>query len=189
MKNLRGKRFGRLLAVRPLEKRDHHGCVIWLCRCDCGSQAEAPGTRLISGEIVSCGCRREETRGELHDRLTFVDGTCVETIGPRKARSDSKTGFRGVSIQKRRYRAIIGFQRKVYYLGSFSTFEEAKKARLEAETLIHRGFVRAWDAWQRRVAEEPGIEQEENFVFEVTQAGRELLVHSPILDSLEEGCG
>lgn len=37
IKNIKGQRFGRLVALEPTGFRDpHNGCVMWLCRCDCG---------------------------------------------------------------------------------------------------------------------------------------------------------
>ena len=34
--DLRGKRFGKVLAIKPTSKRKANGEVIWECRCDCG---------------------------------------------------------------------------------------------------------------------------------------------------------
>ncbi len=53
---LRGKRFGLLLVIRKLEKRDKHGQTLWEARCDCGliSQRTSPEMRTS----MSCGCRQ-----------------------------------------------------------------------------------------------------------------------------------
>lgn len=65
--NLIGRKFGRLTAVRGLEKRQG-GDVIWLCRCDCGNLTEVRTSHLRNGGIKSCGCLREEWMSELGSR-------------------------------------------------------------------------------------------------------------------------
>jgi hypothetical protein len=59
--DLTGRRFGRLVALGPVEIRRYTGVthVVWACRCDCGSEASVPAGRLRSGQ-QSCGCRRRE---------------------------------------------------------------------------------------------------------------------------------
>ena len=53
--NLAGRRFGRLVAVKDAG-RDHRKQVLWLCRCDCGSTKTAIASRLLGGNVRSCGC-------------------------------------------------------------------------------------------------------------------------------------
>ena len=38
MKNIRGVRFGRLVAIEPVGSNRHHK-VLWRCLCDCGKEA------------------------------------------------------------------------------------------------------------------------------------------------------
>ena len=63
MKDLTGRRFGLLTAVRPTEKRNRSS-VVWECICDCGKTALADNRALTSGNAVSCGCLREKQRQE-----------------------------------------------------------------------------------------------------------------------------
>jgi hypothetical protein len=56
--DISGQRFGRLVAIRPAEKRDHR--YFWLCRCDCGNEHIASGSKLRSGNTVSCGCGKRD---------------------------------------------------------------------------------------------------------------------------------
>ena len=51
--DLVGMTFGRLTVVRFL--RSGHD-RIWLCRCQCGNEREAPTGILKSGDLASCGC-------------------------------------------------------------------------------------------------------------------------------------
>ena len=57
-KELSGKKFGRLVALRPTEERKH-GAVIWECRCECGNIAFVSRDALHSGGTRSCGCLRK----------------------------------------------------------------------------------------------------------------------------------
>lgn len=61
IKDLTNKKFGMLTAIRPLEDRDY-GCVVWECKCDCGTYTQVRGTLLTQGLIQSCGCQK--SRGE-----------------------------------------------------------------------------------------------------------------------------
>jgi hypothetical protein len=52
--NIAGRRYGRLVAVRP--SHSGPGGVRWLCKCDCGSEAEIRVAALNNGNTRSCGC-------------------------------------------------------------------------------------------------------------------------------------
>lgn len=56
MKDIEGCRFGQLIAVRPTDKRDKTGGVIWECVCDCGKDCLKEGRNLRNGHTRSCGC-------------------------------------------------------------------------------------------------------------------------------------
>ena len=60
MKDLTGKRFGRLVAQFPTPKRDTNHCVIWQCKCDCGNTKEISSKYLLNGRSQSCGCIHHE---------------------------------------------------------------------------------------------------------------------------------
>ena len=57
VKDITGRRFGRLVALRP-QGKNVAGNVRWLCQCDCGRQCEALGVVLRKGTKTSCGCAR-----------------------------------------------------------------------------------------------------------------------------------
>lgn len=52
--DLRGLRFSRLVAIRPLSQKSH--LKKWLCRCDCGVASIVAAVDLKSGNTKSCGC-------------------------------------------------------------------------------------------------------------------------------------
>ena len=59
MIDMEGKRYGRLVALRPTNK-DTHGNVRWWCRCDCGVEKEFNGSNVRRGLTLSCGCFHKE---------------------------------------------------------------------------------------------------------------------------------
>ncbi|MCC8022368.1 MAG: transcriptional regulator [Clostridiales bacterium] len=140
--DLRGRKFGLLTPVAPTEKRDRRGSVIWKCACDCGGEAEVSANGLLYGGRVSCGCRQEAALRNVHITLHFVDGTCIEFLEKRRQRNDNQSGQAGVYRMKNgMYRAQIGFQGKRYSLGTFYTYEEACKARKQAEQEYFEPFL------------------------------------------------
>lgn len=73
LKNIRNKRFGRLVALR-FHSRDN-GTTKWLCRCDCGKK-KAVIAHMLGKSINSCGCLAVES----HHRNT------VNVVGKRFGR-------------------------------------------------------------------------------------------------------
>ena len=60
--DLRGRRFGKLTALEPVEER-RGGGVVWRCRCDCGIELLVRSSHLASGEKKSCKeCRESERK-------------------------------------------------------------------------------------------------------------------------------
>ena len=82
IKDLTGKRFGRLVAQERLpEKKD--GSYLWRCQCDCGSIAFISAAALTKGQTKSCGCLALEAKraqacdlkGQRFGRLTIIEPT------------------------------------------------------------------------------------------------------------------
>lgn len=144
--DITGERFGRLVAVKKTADGNK-----WECQCDCGNTCVCTKENLRSGITRSCGCLREEQRKEnMKKAIHFVNGTCVERIASRKTFSNNTTGHRGVyRRENNRWRASIGFQGKVYNLGSFAVYEEAVRARLEAEERLYDEFLREYGEGQK----------------------------------------
>lgn len=62
-----GQRYGRLLVVGFIERRNKHS--IYKCLCDCGREVEASSNILRVGKKKSCGCYNSElikTRSTTH---------------------------------------------------------------------------------------------------------------------------
>ncbi len=176
-KDLTGMKIGRLTPLYPLQERNYKGSILWHCRCECGNEVDLSENALLHGNYVSCGCRRKELQEQLMERLTFMDGTCIEWLRNRKGRSDNTSGFRGVNKRKNgKYRVEIGFKGTRYSLGVYQDFENAVRARRNAEQVIHEEYCIRYDAWLEK-AQEAALQgdlnwmQENPLLFEVRKAG------------------
>lgn len=181
MADITGKTFGRLTAEYPTGRRDKKGSIFWHCRCSCGNELDVTGNDLVNGHYRSCGCyRREEIWDKIPQRLHFIDGTCLEIIENRKHRSDNKSGFRGVfRLQNGKYRVSIGFKGKTYYIATVSTLEEGIRARLDAEKIVHDGFVEAYYEWKKETEGFPE-DQRKPFLYDIKKVNGEFIVDTNI---------
>lgn len=76
MTDLRGRRFGRLLALKPLRKRHTTGAVMWRCVCSCRTRVSVPSTSLLSNHTKSCGCwHRDAAREQINKNRPDVSPT------------------------------------------------------------------------------------------------------------------
>ena len=65
----------------------------------------------------------------------------------------------------------IGLQGKRYYVGLYSDFNNAVKARLHIEEALHGGFIKAYQTWQRQVSKDSVWASENPFYFNVVKCG------------------
>lgn len=136
--NLIGQRYGKLTVIAPAENIGSK--TAWLCRCDCGKETIVKTCYLRKGHVTSCGCT--ETASGIRG-LTYVDGTCVEMLQAKTVRCNNTSGVPGVDWRRSNgmWRASICFKGKRYYLGCYKCFDDAVKARKEAEENMHDRFV------------------------------------------------
>ena len=135
-----GDRFGRLIAIRPTEKRSARA-VVWECLCDCGKTVFVRTTSLTSGHTTSCGCVKQEMDDEKDFReiLTYTDNTCIEfakDISKPRSNTSSDTGTRGIILKDGKYQVQLTFRKKRYYLGRYSRLEDAIEIRRKAEARV-----------------------------------------------------
>lgn len=99
-----GLRFGRLLVVQCLGKTEA-GRYYWLCKCDCGNDAEIQSTCLVRGTTKSCGCIRNEktrdrtqTHGLRSSREYNVWNSMISRCHNTKVKSYTKYGGCGIKV-------------------------------------------------------------------------------------------
>lgn len=73
-KDLKDKRFGKLIVLEKTIKRTKDRNIIWKCQCDCGNLCEVSTNNLIQGYTKSCGCLVKETMNNQSYALKDISG-------------------------------------------------------------------------------------------------------------------
>lgn len=145
--DLTGKRFGKLIVIKRVGSKN--SSPTWECKCDCGNTKIVSSKNLIYGLVKSCGCLREDfCKNELREKYQEyrVEGTNVAFLKSKKLNSNNKSGVRGVHKNKRgKWRAEIVFKKKWYHLGVYDKFEDAVKARKEAEERLFKPIIEKYE--------------------------------------------
>lgn len=96
-----GKRFGRLVVIKECGhqvKPSGQKMVVYKCRCDCGNQKVAIGSKLRLGLIKSCGCLKAEQRVHGACRLAHIWNNMKARCNNPKSTSYKNYGLRGISV-------------------------------------------------------------------------------------------
>lgn len=105
-KDITGQRFGRLVAIKRLEK-DKWGSYYWLLKCDCGNYTKTVIGNLTGGSVKSCGCLAAECmppsgfkHGGSRTKLYHVWDAMRERCNNPNNRFYDRYGGRGITICK-----------------------------------------------------------------------------------------
>ena len=132
-KDIRNVPFGYLLPIEPTNKRDRKD-IVWRCKCKCGNVVEIPATRLLMGNTLSCGCMKAEN---ILAASKYIAGTHLAlSLKDDVRKTDTLSGYPGVSPKRGKWFAHITYRGKRYHLGTYSNIEDAIKARARAKELV-----------------------------------------------------
>ena len=145
--DLVGMRFGKLTVLSLSDKRAPRGArtvPLWECRCDCGNITYKATDTLKNGEISMCSdCAPLYASEKMRDCAGYVGGTQISRLTSTKLISTNTSGCRGVYFDKTSgmWRARLKFKGKLLNFGSYQNFEDAVKARKEAEERVFGEFL------------------------------------------------
>ena len=145
--NLIGHHFGKLEVIGRSDKRGSRGArtvPLWECRCECGNITYKATDKLTNPDLSMCNeCAEKYAATKMREKAGFVGGTQITKITSNKLTTANTSGCRGVYFDSRtgKYRARLKFKGKLMNFGSYANFEEAVKARKEAERLIYGEFL------------------------------------------------
>ena len=145
--NLVGRRFGKLEVVGRSDKRGSRGArtvPLWECRCECGNITYKATDTLTNPELSMCNeCVGKYARSKQREKAGYVDGTQLSRIKSDKLISSNTSGCRGVYYDKRSgmWRARLKFKGKLMNFGSYKKFDDAVKARKDAEQQIYGEYL------------------------------------------------
>lgn len=145
--DITGQRFGRLVAIRPTDKRID-ACVVWECKCDCGNVVNVSVHDLKRGDTKSCGCIRYERAIEL---IKKIDQSTERHICDYKKQRNNTSGYKGVSWYSRRNKwvATITYHCRDYHLLYSTNINDCIAVRAEAEEAVRAGNFPEWIAAYR----------------------------------------
>lgn len=172
MKDLTGKRFGKLMVLEDLEKVKN-GSRVWLCKCDCGNTKEVTTRDLNNHRVASCGCSKESSKsliGKKFGRLTVIADTqekqgtakmwlCRCDCGKElKVRTDSLTSGRTISCgcylyDKDRIKALNDGKKieehtsSVFYKGTVS---KNNKTGFNGVAMLRNGTYRSYIGYKNK---------------------------------------
>lgn len=158
--NITNQQFGKLKAVKPLNKMDGDSRV-WLFECDCGSSCETSYASVKWSGKTSCGCAIAPSQlaniAKALESVAWVDNTNVNKLKSDKLQINNTSGVKGVNWHKdtQRWVARIMFKKKTYELGYYKDFDEAVKARKNAEQVTHEAFVEWYEKYKGNLDDAP----------------------------------
>ncbi len=101
--DIRGQRFGRLIALHPVEARNRG--MTWLCKCDCRNSKVVLGTNLRKGLTQSCGCLHKErtaessrTHGKTGTKIYGLWNAMIMRCTNPKVKAFKNYGGRGIKV-------------------------------------------------------------------------------------------
>lgn len=101
-KDLSGRRFGMLLALRFVGVNGNRKSV-WACKCDCGFEVLMVAGNLTSGGTTCCGCVRNRNSAKRASKRNYRHGHATGVLSPE---------YRSWAAMKGRckYPSVQGFQ-------------------------------------------------------------------------------
>lgn len=120
--DLTGKVFGRLTVIK--EAGRNKSSLLWLCRCECGTEKIIQGNHLKEGKILSCGCYMKEksssriterniTHGLSKTRFYKIWSEMIRRCSNSNAANYSIYGGRGIKVCDE-WKSFEGFYKDMY---------------------------------------------------------------------------
>ena len=141
--DLTGKRFDRLVAIKPSGKKNYEG-RLWVCKCDCGNYTEATARGLNGGRITSCGCKRIQhitKLGKSHQgknnplyNHTLTDDERAATLFQRT--SAQYKDIRNKTLKRDNFECVVCSSNERVVAHHLDGFDKHKDKRFELDNLV-----------------------------------------------------
>lgn len=148
--DLSGQKFGMLTVLHRgkdvIRSKKKH--VVWVCKCDCGNEANVLAVDLKTGHVKSCGCQQYSIAGHNFQDLTglkFGKLTVIKRAKDRQKASGNKTTRWVCRCECGSVKIIDAYNLtsgKTRSCGCVLSFGEEKIASLLSEK--HILFCRGW---------------------------------------------
>ena len=146
-RDLTGQRIGRLTVLGRSDRCGSRGkrkTQLWECRCDCGAVVYKATDTLTNPDISMCAdCAAKYAAGRMRENAGYIDGTQISRIKTDKPSSANTSGVRGVTYNRTsgKWVARLKFKGKLMNFGSYANFDDAVKARKQAEAEYFGEFL------------------------------------------------
>lgn len=101
-KDMIGRRFNRLTVIGLDTSERKDPSRMFVCQCDCGNITTVRYTRLVRGEIKSCGCLSKDNHykihGQSHTRLYRIWSKMLRRCGDENDKQFRYYGGRGITV-------------------------------------------------------------------------------------------
>lgn len=145
--DLTGRCFGKLEVICRSDKRGSRGArtvPLWECRCECGNITYKATDQLTNPNLSMCSkCAEKYAASKMREKAGYVGGTQISRIVSDKLNITNTSGARGVYYERRtgKWRARLRFRGQFYNLGTYLSFDDAVKARKQAESEYYGAFL------------------------------------------------
>jgi hypothetical protein len=100
IKDLIGKRFGKLTVITYAGRQGKYKRHCWLCKCDCGKKIVRRESHLIYGQVTSCNCSMTK-KGKDARSYSGYEGLSGKYYGTLK---------RGATYRNRNFKFLVSIQ-------------------------------------------------------------------------------
>jgi hypothetical protein len=182
--DLRGKRFGRAVAIEYMGLDESKKRSLWKCVCDCGEEFICRKDSLKSGRIQSCGCLGKERRLEsltkhgMHKTKIYKVWTeMLQRCGNPNNQSYENYGGRGIKVHSK-WHSFEGFWEDM----KSGYREDLSIDRIDNDGNYEPGNVR----WATRIEQQSNLRTNVRYMFfgeemTVGEAGRKFNVNHDAL--------
>ena len=102
IKDMTGKRFGKLLVIKYSHQNPKTFRTYWLCKCECGNKTIVSQSHLHIGKTKSCGCLIKQNGKRKHNlcksRIYRIYSRMKNVCYYKNSKDYMKYGGRGIDI-------------------------------------------------------------------------------------------
>ena len=109
IKDITGKRFGQLVAVK-FSRKNKYGQSLWLCHCDCGKDVEVLLSNLTTGKTKTCKKFIKIEHGLSKSRLHRIWSAMKDRCSNPKNMGYKNYTARGISVCDEWKNSFIAFK-------------------------------------------------------------------------------
>lgn len=109
VKDLTGRKFGKLTILKRVYPNSKNRCAIWQCQCECKNIVNVRSSNLLNGDTKSCGCLHEKAHGMAGTPIYAVWTQMIQRCYNKKDKAYPDYGGRGIIVCDRWKTSFLNF--------------------------------------------------------------------------------